>query len=82
MKEQLEIMPARSRNGDNDRDREVEWGVEGRAGMRWGGNEGPQFYGGISGEVYDNRGNYVEGEANQSSDGKGKAEVRAGHESD
>ncbi|HEX2583188.1 MAG TPA: hypothetical protein VHL30_03635 [Chlamydiales bacterium] len=53
--------------------------VEGKLVIDWGNPEGPSWSGSISAEAHDDNGNYAKVEVKQDSDGKGRAEVSAGH---
>jgi hypothetical protein len=53
--------------------------VEGKVVFEWGGEEGPSWSSGISAEAHDDKGNYAKVEVRKDSDGKGRAEVSAGH---
>ena len=53
--------------------------VEGSLTFEWGGEEGTSWASGFAAEAYDDKGNYAKIELKQDSDGKGKAEVSAGH---
>jgi hypothetical protein len=53
--------------------------VEGGFTIEWGGEEGTSWSGSVAAEAYDDKGNYAKIEVKQDNDGKGKAEVSAGH---
>jgi hypothetical protein len=82
VKNRLEIVPVRKSDRDSHQDKEGGWKAEARAGITWGGNEKPKYHGSVSGEVYDDHGNYAGAEAKRDSDGKKNAEIYAGHELD
>ena len=54
--------------------------VEVKIEANWGGKDGSDISVGVSGEIHDDKGNYVEGEIKQDSSGEGSATVSAGHE--
>ncbi len=76
MKKKLETLPVKSNKDKDKGGGSAEVGVK----RSWGGKDGPKtsIYG--KGEVHDNKGNYLKGQVEQNSDGKGKADVSAGHE--
>lgn len=53
--------------------------VEGKVVIEWGKPDGPSVSGRVSAEVHDEKGNYAKVEVKQDSEGKGSAEVSAGH---
>lgn len=50
--------------------------------VTWGDEDGVKLSGGAAGKYEDKHGNYVRGEANVDQDGRGSAEVAAGHKSE
>jgi hypothetical protein len=55
----------------------TEVGMRGGAKVEWGGKEGPQFSGNLSGYARDNE-RFIEFQVEQKSDGKGSAAVSGG----
>jgi len=48
----------------------------------YGDKDGPKYSSSARGEVHDEKGNYVRGEATRDQEGKGKVAVAAGHKED
>lgn len=62
--------------------RPMEVGGSGRieAHFEWGDGKGGHFSGGVSGEIHDDNGNFVEIKVEQKENGNNSVDVAAGHE--
>jgi hypothetical protein len=53
--------------------------AEGEIVVSWGGKEGTNISVGVSGEIHDNKGNFVKGGAKQDNSGEGRVSVAGGY---